>query len=278
MAVFSVNQATQMYVGSNITTELLGGVDTYYLIDGKERTDVIKAGHVLYETTTTIGDLNAKAMVATLTVGTVAKGDEYLVRLTITEDAGVANAYIKSVGVVASSTTNTDLAGAIRKALQKAADRDAEALYAVGGTGAAVTITPNLINSVGKKFYIPQVKVEVVNLHKDDDTLLINDPKNGWVKYAPSPIAGSGLAKLQELEYFCAGEKGDTYRGAAWPNDIKFESKLAKKGDDTVVTILHYYEDASNEAVQKSEKTIVLVGTISAPTENESKTPIYDAE
>lgn len=278
MAVFSVNQATQMYVGSAITTELLGGVDTYYLIDGKERTDIIKAGHVLYETSTTIEGLNAKANVATLTVGTITKGSEYLVRLTITEDAGVANAYIKTIAVVAADATAANLAGVIRTALTKAAARDAESLYTVGGTGAAVTITPSLVRELGKKFYIPQIKVEIVNLHDDADTITINDKDKGWVKYASTPITDSGLAKLQELEYFCAGEKGDVYRGAAWPNDVKFVSKLTGATKSTPVTVIHYYDDASNEAVQKSEKTIVLVGTVAAPVEGESANPIDEKE
>jgi hypothetical protein len=65
------------------------------------------------------------------------------------------------------------------------------------------------------------------------------------------------MAKLKDLEYFCAGERGDVYRGAAWPNDIPFVSKLT--GNEVTIHTIHYYEDLSNEAAQKSEKTMVIV-------------------
>lgn len=276
MAVFSVNQATQMYVGA-ATTQLLGGVDTYYVING-EKTDVIKAGHVLRETTKTVGDMNVKAPVATLTVATSVKSNEYLVRLTITDDAGVSNAYIKSVAAIAADATPANLATALRTALDKAAARDIEPLYTVGGTGTSITITPNLIHTTGKRFIVPQINVEVVNLTDDEDTLTIADPAKGWVKYAQTSVAGSGLAKLKDLEYFCAGEKGDVYRGAAYPNDFPFESKLGSVSDSTPVTTIHYYDDCSNEGVQRSEKTIIIVGKITAPAEAEDDTPIYDVK
>lgn len=272
MALFSVNQATQMYVGI-ATTELTQTGDQYYLVTGPdskiERTDIIKKDHILYQTTKTVEELNSVVNVPKITVGTIAKGNEYVIRLTIVDDFGVAAADIKTIAVVAEDNNSTNLAKKIATALKKAAARDLKKAYVAADDGAVVTITPEKDHILGKKFVIPQITVQVVNLKDDADTLVINgDPeKGGWVSYTSEPVAGSGLAKLKDYEYFLAGEKGDQYRGVTFPNDIPFVSKLGAATDKTVVNTIHYYEDLSNEAVQKSEKTIVIVGTISAPTD-----------
>lgn len=287
MALFSVNQATQMYVG-NATTELTKTGDQYYLVTGPdskiERTDIIKKDHILYQTTKTVADFNSKVNVPKITVGPITKGNEYVIRLTIVDDFGVAAADIKTIAVVAEDTTSANLAKKIATALNKAAARDLKKAYAASPEGAVVTITPEMDvetdHIVGKKFVIPQITVQVVNLKDDADTLVINgDPEDGgWVSYTSTPVAGSGLAKLKDYEYFLAGEKGDQYRGVTFPNDFPFVSKLnlmisklkeelKEEYDDTKIKVntIHYYEDLSNEAVQKSEKTIVIVGSISAP-------------
>lgn len=273
MALFSVNQATQMYVG-NATTELTQTGDQYYLVTGPdskiERTDIIKKDHILYQTTKTVEELNSVVNVPKITVGTIAKGNEYVIRLTIVDDFGTAAADIKTIAVVAEDTTSANLAKKIATALNKAAARDLKKAYVAADSGAAVTITPEMDHLLGKQFVIPQITVQVVNLKDDADTMKING-NGGWVSYTSTPVAGSGLAKLKDYEYFLAGEKGDQYRGAAFPNDIPFVSKLGSINSTnektTLVNTIHYYEDLSNEAVQKSEKTIVIVGTISAPTD-----------
>lgn len=288
MALFSVNQATQMYVG-DATTELTKNGDQYYLVTGPgskiERTDIIKKDHILYQTTKTVADFNSKVNVPKITVGTIAKGNEYVIRLTIVDDFGVAAADIKTIAVIAEDTTPANLAKKIATALNKAAARDLKKAYVAADNGAVVTITPEMDHLLGKKFVIPQITVQVVNLKDDADTLVINgDPEDGgWVSYTSTPVAGSGLAKLKDYEYFLAGEKGDQYRGVTFPNDFPFVSKLnlmisklkeelKEEYDDTKIKVntIHYYEDLSNEAVQKSEKTIVIVGNIAAATSNET--------
>lgn len=269
MALFSVNQATQMYVG-NATTELTKNGDQYYLVTGPgskiERTDIIKKDHILYQTTKKVEDFNSKVNVPKITVGTIAKGNEYVIRLTIVDDFGVAAADIKTIAVIAEDTTSANLAKKIATALNKAAARDLKKAYVAADNGAAVTITPEMDHLLGKKFVIPQITVQVVNLKDDADTLVINGD-GGWVSYTSTPVADSGLAKLKDYEYFLAGEKGDQYRGVTFPNDFPFVSKLGAATKDTIVNTIHYYEDLSNEAVQKSEKTIVIVGTIGEPTD-----------
>lgn len=259
MAVFSVNQATQFYVGS--PTLKTNGTDTYFLIDNKEATDRIKADHILSYRVNQVNDLNVKAPVPTITVASPVKGAEYLVRLTITTDAGPQYAYIKSVGVVANDATAANVAKQIADALTKAAKRDiAGEYYTATADAAVVTITPKVDYQVGKRFVVPviDVAVSVITEHEEDAPSV-----EGWVvapdKVVAKAIADTGLKKLKDLEYFCAGEKGDVYRGAMWPNEIPFESKLAGVDGTYNIHTIHYYEDLSNEAVQKSEKTMIIV-------------------
>jgi hypothetical protein len=279
MTVFSVNQATQLYVGSftekATKTKDSQGVHTATYFEDKNggvRTDLIKPGHELYSTKVTVAGLNIKANAITITPKNFQAGDQYLVRLTIVDDFGAAAADIKTAAVIATSATASDLVAKIEDALNKAAKRDLEPAYEVKNETSSLTITPKVSFELGKKFTVPQISVQIVDLKNDAKTLEImgDDTAKRWVSAGPieGGLAGTGLMRLQALEYFCAGEKGDIYRGASYPNNIPFKSKLAGVGDDTSVTVIHYYEDCSNEAVQKSEKTMVLVGNIAPLSES----------
>lgn len=274
MTVFSVNQATQLYVGSftekATKTKDSQGVHTATYFEDKNggvRTDLIKPGHELYSTTVTVEGLNIQAKAIKITPKNFQNGDQYLVRLAIVDDFGAAAADIKTAAVIATSTTASDLTTKIVDALNKAAKRDLEPAYEVKNETSHLTITPKVSFALGKKFTVPQISVQIVDLKNDAKTLEIMDD-NGWVTAETVELADTGLMRLQALEYFCAGEKGDIYRGASYPNNIPFESKLAGVGNSTPVTVIHYYEDCSNEAVQKSEKTMVLVGAIESLTES----------
>lgn len=257
MAVFSVNQATQFYVGT--PTQKTNGTDTYFIVGG-ETTDRIKAGHVLSYSVNPVSDLNVVAPTPQIAVQTPVKGAEYLIRLIITTDSGPQYAYYKNVVVLSKDNTAASLATSIKEALDKAAKRDlAGEYYKVTTDSNTVTITPELVHTVGKRFVVPHIEVSVSEITGKDT----NFDAEAWVaaydSVATAEVEGSGLAKLKDLEYFCAGEKGDVYRGAAWPNDIPFESKLTGVEEAYQIHTVHYYEDLSNEAVQKSEKTMIIV-------------------
>lgn len=244
MAVFSVNQATQFYVGE--PTLKTNGADTYFEVGG-EVTDRIKEGHILSYKVATVSELDTKYMQKTIDVKNPNTDEEYLIKLFITTDAGPQYAYIKSVPVLGKDLTTAKVV----EALNKAAKRDPEIYYTVSGAGA---ITPEVYHVVGKRFVVPQIEVEIVALRGKDTQDL-----RGWVTSKEATLAGTGLKKLQDLEYFCAGEKGDIYRGTAWPNDIPFVSKLTGVTNSWNIHNIHYYEDLSNEASQKSEKTMIIV-------------------
>lgn len=254
MAVFSVNQATQMYVGG-VKKASKDGKYRWYEVAGERASELIKESNVIYETDEkAVSSMDVKAPMPTITVKNAVKGAEYLVRLTISTDAGPQYAYLKSVGVVASSDSAAAVATQIAEALTKAAKRDVAGQYytVTDDKAGKVTITPEVDHQVGKRFVVPTISVNV-SVITDHEGATTED----WVAETVDTISGTGLKKLKDLEYFCAGEKGDVYRGAAWPNDIPFESKITSATPK--VTTIHYYEDLGNEAVQKSEKTIILV-------------------
>ena len=64
--------------------------------------------------------------------------------------------------------------------------------------------------------------------------------------------------KIADLEYFCMGERGDIYRGVAFPHNIPTTYLVDPTIKYNVIDI-HYAYVGNNEGVQKSEKTITLV-------------------
>lgn len=259
MAVYSVNQATQMLVG---TTQGTIGNDTYYTAEGVP-TIIVPAGSLIYEKDTTVKKLEDNATKYTIAVpATITEGDEFIVRVHVTTDSGIANTYIKTIGVVATkgkeSSVQAGTGAAIRTLLNKALKRDIESDFEVSGTDANVVITPVKHWTLGKRNVIPTLYVEVVCIKSKT---MEGENLTSWITPA-SVSMGNGLEKLKDLEWFCAGERGDQYRGASYPNDIPFKSKLDDVIDSTPIKVVHFANTCSNEAVQKSEQTLVIVGAI----------------
>lgn len=254
MAVFSVNQASRMYYGASVAATADSTNKTLVIEDGAGKTvEIIPESQVISNKTKTTADMNVKVAAPKLTVESSVAGYNYLVRLTI--DAGTGNSYIKSVAVKADDATAENLAKKIAEKLNKAAERDIEIIYDATYSSNVVTITPRIMHTVGKRLYVPTIVVEGIDLEDG-----IKTPSLKATKATNVTLAGSGIQKLAELEYFCAGETGDVYRGAAWPNDIPFEGNInAASTKEYSVQTIHYYKNCGNEAVQKSEQTIYLV-------------------
>ena len=76
-------------------------------------------------------------------------------------------------------------------------------------------------------------------------------------KVASTNVVENGK-NIADLEYFCAGFRGDEYRGMGYPNNIETTYLVdpSKKYDTLDI---HYAYVGSNESVQKSEKDITIV-------------------
>lgn len=265
MAVFSVNQATQFYAGSTIQEVIMKDGSSYYVISGTdangnaftERTDIIKPGCIISETDKTVANFKVNATTNEFTFPTTpVKGHNYLIRLNLDNwllPDNYTGKYLKTVAVVAPDDKAVNLATAAKTALENAFKREVAIPFTVTTSSGKVTIAPKPYHTVGKNFTCPNIEVTVENI---TTSTAINVTKT------TAAVPGTGLMKLKDLEFFCAGEKGDRYRGVGYPNDIPFVSRLTGITESSSVKTIHYYDTLSNEAVQKSEKTIILVGNI----------------
>lgn len=92
-------------------------------------------------------------------------------------------------------------------------------------------------------------------------TVFVNGDDRIWgtVTEGKNGTVGNGKA-IADLEYFCMGERGDVYRGVGFPHNIP-TTYLVDPSKTYYVFDIHYAYVNSNEAVQKSEKTITIVST-----------------
>lgn len=68
---------------------------------------------------------------------------------------------------------------------------------------------------------------------------------------------------LADLEYFALGERGDVYRGAAWPNDYPTTYVIDPFGATAYdVLTIEYYWAGNAENVQKSPRMIQIAGKV----------------
>lgn len=91
-------------------------------------------------------------------------------------------------------------------------------------------------------------------------TITVNGDERIWgtVKDTdPAGTIGDGK-KIADLEYFCMGERGDIYRGVAFPHNIPTTYLVDPTIKYNVIDI-HYAYEGPNESVQKSEKDITIV-------------------
>lgn len=271
MAVYSVNQATHLYVVADITSKSVkttkdGDVKIVGLGANKDlATDLINKNKVLSAAHTTVEGLAPTVKAKTITVNTTEAG-EYIMRVIIDNyfSESPSGSYIKHASAyVGVGATAEKIAEALEASLKKGLKRDIEPAFAVTRAGAVITITPLATEWVlGRKAsVIPAITVELVPV----DPM---ETKASWGSVGEAeadaetvaPNRNLAIEKLRDYEYFCLGERGDQYRGIGWPNNVETKGEGEKiTADDYVVTV-HYYEDLSNEAVQKSEKTAVFVG------------------
>jgi hypothetical protein len=273
MAVYSVNQATHLYVVAStpsVKTTKDGGVKIVGLGANKDlATDLIAKNKVLSVSDTSSAKLAPKANKAVVTIaGTDADGNgkidggTYVMRVIIDNyfSESPSGSYIKHASAyVKNGAEAAELATKLAESLRLGLKRDIEPAFAVVASGAEITITPIATEFVlGRKATtIPQISVELVPTSELD-----TEADWGEVKYIPvAPVAEGrdlGAEILADYEYFCLGERGDQYRGIGWPNNIHTEYLVDPKLTYDVIDI-HYAYVGSNESVQKSEKDLTIV-------------------
>lgn len=281
MAVFSVNQATHLYkLSSDKTAHTTADGKVYFVADGAAgngtlRTDLIDKKNVMSITKTTTTAMNLKAIPVQLTladaalIGAEAEGEEdkvipgeYVVRIIVNNYYGPSmyDGLIKHAAVfVGANTTVETFFTKLEESINENIKREIEKPFVVSKTESSLTLTPIASEwKLGTKGVVVPT-IEVVGVYKDFG----NGFEEEWLVDVPTTaqaVANSGSQKLCDLEYFALGERGDQYRGMGWPNVVETKGVLDPKTAYTVFTI-HYAHVDSNEAVQKSEKDMVIVAT-----------------
>jgi hypothetical protein len=141
----------------------------------------------------------------------------------------------------------------------------------------AVTATGVIIEEVEQKWELgltPQTTVHftvqpTTVTYNGDDVVWGQGFQEGYPVSTTAAISGFSAGttlpnskKAADLEWFLAGEKGDMYRGKNWPYIIPTKYMVDSTSTDGYSYIdIHYYYVGANEGVQKSEKTITLIGT-----------------
>lgn len=267
MAVYSVNQATHFYVVSttpSIKTSKDGKVRITGLGANNDlATDLIDKKKVLSVTTASSDDMAVVTSVPTITIKSAAAGT-YVMRVIIKNyfSESPSGVYIKHASAyIPSGKQAKDVADALAASLNLGLKRDLEPAFSVGNEAGVLTLTPIATEWVlgRKSTTIPELSVELVPMDPMETEASWATVK--YEKAAPeAPNRNLVNEKLADYEYFCLGERGDIYRGANWPNNIETKGEINQTDEYTVVTV-HYYDDLTNEAVQKSEKTAVFACT-----------------
>lgn len=300
MATFNTNQARQLYVAKEVkddaasvlgTSRGSGAIaviapengDTPYISymgkGGALRTDLIE--NVAYATLTKATDASQKRFLKQVTIkldedinvdaeGNVAPiaGQDYLVRILIRQAFGMSDEdkYFKHGCVHATKGMTAEtfyqkLADSIKLNLKR--DSEINKWFEVTSSAAGVVITEVKQDWVrGTKALVPvYFEVYPTTITVDGDEVIW-----GVATKADSTEFVNNAEAIADLEYFCAGEKGDIYRNVGWPNVISTKymidpDNLPAAGFDIID--IHFAYQGTCEDIQKSEKDLTIVGETS---------------
>lgn len=270
--MFSVNQATQLYVAKAIVDAPAKEGDIYaYITDdnkmiyfsyygkgGRMRSDLIPINSMEIKTSTdTRIPLPAYKISLISTDTDIVAGQDYFVRIKYSKGS-IDNQYLK-YGVVHtySGMTVADFYTALYNSLKTNLGRNSDLGLTVSlSVEDGVTISVNSpswtlgINS----FSLPQVEVSLDPIEED------GMEKTWGVVEEVVGMSVTNSQKIADLEWFCMGERGDQYKNTGWPNIIPTSYMVDPNAEGGYCTLnIHYAYTGSNEAVQKSEKDIVIV-------------------
>lgn len=287
MAVFSINQVSQMFVAKTLKTstptaegdiQVKGTKDgSLYVISygkgGLVRSDLIDTDKILYAKQTPSASLNTKLHGYTITVtGTPVKGQVYTLKINFRNYIGIGDEdtisivaavtagipyTLKDNKTVVTPVTNVQIATCLADFLERDATFNRLAEISVNSDNGIITIYEIEQPWVRGKMQAGQaVTLDMPTVgYVSDGDLETND----WatVKKAEDKTANDGMKKLADLEYFTAGAKGDEYRGMGYPYNMDYDYMLDGKTEMDVISI-HYFYQGANHEVQKSEKDLLI--------------------
>lgn len=292
MATFSTNQTRQLYVANTDTeTQIVTNGEHMYLTQegagGPVRSDLIDVKNVLWAKYTPAEDMARKLKTVTVTLNPEAHddddgglipnvGQDYILRINFRQFAslGDQDTYVKHGAVrIFKGMTASDFYREMAISLAKNFSRELTKLVEIKLSDGTVvkpsdtkktlagTYTSLVIEEVEQEWTLGIKPQEAVYFDVIPATIAYSGEELTWGETkegAAATTVGNGKL-IADLEYFCMGERGDMYRGIGWPNNIVTKYLVDDTKEYNVIDI-HYAYVGSNESVQKSEKTLTIVG------------------
>lgn len=297
MATFSTNQTRQLYVATannntvfNKDTKDGAALKHAYLTQTNAtgepvRSDLIDPKNVLWVKYTHAADMARDLKAVTVTLDETVNGGEpivgqdYILRINFRQFAslGDQDTYVKHGAVrIFKGMTASDFYRQMAISLAKNFSRELTQLVEIrlGITDSdSVVVKPNdtktTLNGSYDSIIIAEVEQEWTLGIKPQEAVYFDvipatvfeageEVTWGTVEEGVDGQVGNGKL-IADLEYFCMGERGDVYRGIGWPNTIPTKYLIDETKTYDVIDI-HYAYVGSNESVQKSEKTLTIVG------------------
>lgn len=259
----------------------------YMSVAGLVSSDKIDTKHILYAKATPSGALAHKLVRYSVTLdadvsATPVAGQNYILRLAFRQYIGLSeeDQYFKYGEVIArSGMTASDFYKQMALSLAKNIKDAASPLVNIYLVSAAAASTDVPVTSTTKATDLTATDYNQIIIEEAEQpwvlgmmpqafipftpqflTITVDGQELPWgtsTPLTPTKTVGNGH-NIADFEYFHMGARGDIYRGMGYPNIIKTTYLV----DPSLVydTLdIHYAYVGSNESVQKSEKTIVLI-------------------
>lgn len=267
--------------------------------DGMVRTDIINKNNIISAKAIKASAQEEYLTSAHVIVGSAVAGQQYILRVTLNEFGGMtyedkgfifgeytaaANDVVKNVvaGLAISLAKNATKAAYNQMINVYVTTKDEDDALTIGtdtwkveasselatvaayADGSSNAISAIVIEGADQpwtlgKFYFDKVKFDV-----SANTIISSGLDTAWATIHKNTSHPSGkiknTKKIADLEWFCAGERGDVYRGMGYPNNFDFNPLV----DSTnaygyhILDIAYYYAGDA-EDVQKSPKELIIV-------------------
>lgn len=258
MTNFSTNQVMQFYVVANgeaSVTPVLGENAAIIKFEDGRVSDKIE--NVEWIKTIMFDALTKRGKKVTITTDKVIKGQDYVVRVSYPEVAGLGvEGWTTKVATAHATTENaTDLYEEIVTGLKAA--------FAVDGV-LTVEVSDGIVIEpvVDTTTYVRGLRPVTITDFKVDTNLITKYGE--LVDWAEQEVAESAKAvvengfELADMEYFAMGERGDQYRMMGYPDVIATKYSVIPENAYNVA-VIHFAYKGANETSYKSEKDIILV-------------------
>lgn len=259
---------------------------------GMTRSDLIDVKNIMYAKATDANDL-ARSLTkykitldSTINEGNPVSGQDYLLRITFLNYIGISDEYqYYKYGTVhaVSGMTSSDFYKTLALSLSKNFSREPETLLKFYlekngndpkiATDEIVEVTKDtkeadlnevytglIIEEAPQPWILGVMEQSPVNFIIQTDQVLYEGDDRLWGaanKVASTSKVPNGNT-IADLEYFCMGERGDTYRMVGFPHVIRTNYLVDPSIEYNVIDI-HYAYVGPNESSQKSEKDITIV-------------------